>query len=244
MLRFLSHSCPVNNEAVGAPQGLRSPNPRGLWREVSVLGDIARLPRLRSAVRRMPRGSARVMVVPGFLTSDRTTWVVRHSLASLGHDVSGWGLGLNRGDVPTLVDRLREQVQTVAVGQPVHLIGWSLGGYLAREVAREAPDTVAQVITLGSPVVGGPKYTGVAGLYRRRGVDLDEVEREVALREQVALQVPVTALYSRRDAVVCPAACIDRHNPAVRHVEMTCSHTGFVVNRDVIGRLAALLADR
>ena len=77
----------------------------------------------------------------------------------------------------------------------MRLIGWSLGGYLAREAAREDPDLVHQVITLGSPVVGGPKYTLVA---------------QVAARNSVPLRTPVVAIYSR-DAVVAWEACIDRH---------------------------------
>jgi pimeloyl-ACP methyl ester carboxylesterase len=93
----------------------------------------------------------------------------------------------------------------------VRLIGWSLGGYLAREAARDCPDLVHQVITLRSPVVGGPKYTLVAEAYRRRGIDLDEVEAQVEARNSVPLRTPVVAIYSRNDAVVEWEACIDRH---------------------------------
>jgi pimeloyl-ACP methyl ester carboxylesterase len=85
------------------------------------------------------------------------------------------------------------------LGAPVRLIGWSLGGYLAREVAREHPHAVQQVITLGSPVIGGPKYTAVAGAYRRRGVDLDAIEAEVAVRNELPLDTPITAIYSQSD---------------------------------------------
>jgi len=105
-------------------------------------------------------------------------------------------------------------------------VGWSLGGVLAREAARERPELVARVVTLGSPVVGGPKYTAVAGIYRQRGIDLDAVEREIAARERVPIRAPITAIYSRSDAVVAWQACIDRHSPNVEHVEVETSHVG------------------
>ena len=142
--------------------------------------------------------------------------------------MQGWELGRNRGDVPALVDQLRERVLALNSPEPLHLVGWSLGGYLAREVARERPERVAQVITLGSPVVGGPKYTAAARTFRdKMGADLDAIEREVEARNGVPLLVPVTALYSERDSVVCPAACIDHNSPHVEHIRVDTSHAGF-----------------
>lgn len=102
-----------------------------------------------------------------------STTLIRAYLQWLGHDVHGWGLGVNRGDVPTLVRLVLDRVARLARdGQrPVALIGWSLGGVLAREASRERPEIVARVITLGTPVIGGPKYTTVGAVYRRRGYD-------------------------------------------------------------------------
>ncbi len=213
---------------------LEAPAPQPL-RELSALRDLVRLSNYwHRRLSREPRGNARVMVIPGFLTGDGVTWPLRRTLQSLGHRVEGWGLGLNYGAVDQLLPKLVARVRAISHGEPLHLVGWSLGGYLAREVARELPERVVQVITLASPIVGGPKYTVVAKYYRdRRGVDLDAIERQVAARDAVPIRVPVTAVYSRNDTIVCPAACIDRVNRMVRHVEVACSHTGFAVAPEV-----------
>jgi pimeloyl-ACP methyl ester carboxylesterase len=126
-------------------------------------------------------------------------------------------------------------------GQEVRLIGWSLGGFLAREAARERPDWVRQVITLGTPVVGGPKYTIAAHRFFRRGIDLDAIEAELAQRNQILLRKPVTAIYSRVDAIVAWQACIDRDTPDVEHCEVRTSHYGFGFSPDVYKLIAKKL---
>ena len=149
-----------------------------------------------------PRSGAHIVVVPEFGASDRSTAPLRHYLDRLGFRTEGWGLGKNlagvdlshelddisdgwmftpredyrgEGSVPylcdRLVDRLRERHR--AIGEPISLIGWSLGGYLAREAARDLPEIIDRVVTMGSPTVGGPKYTAAASFFRRRGMDLD-----------------------------------------------------------------------
>jgi pimeloyl-ACP methyl ester carboxylesterase len=107
--------------------------------------------------------------------------VLRAYVRFLGYQPHGWDLGRNHGEVPDLLPLVAERLEALArdEGRPIRLIGWSLGGYLAREAAPERPGAAHQVITLGSPVVGGPKYTAVAGAYRRRGIDLDAIEAEV-----------------------------------------------------------------
>jgi pimeloyl-ACP methyl ester carboxylesterase len=127
----------------------------------------------------------------------------------------------------------------------VRLVGWSLGGALAREVAREQPQWVERVVTLGTPVVGGPKYTTVGALYRRRGVDVDAIEREAAARDAaLPIRVPVHAIYSRRDGVVAWQACIDRTSPDVEHVEVASTHTGLGFDARVYALIAERLAKR
>ena len=139
--------------------------------------------------------------------------------------------------------RILETLEATAhqASGPVRLVGWSLGGYLAREAARERPDLVHQVITLGSPVVGGPKYTLAAEAYRRRGVDLDKVELQVAARNAVPLRTPVVAIYSRADAVVAWEACIDDHCPGVEHVEVSTTHLGLGFSPEVFVIIARRL---
>jgi pimeloyl-ACP methyl ester carboxylesterase len=183
-----------------------------------------------------PRGTGDpVLVVPGFGTGDASTAPLRGYLRWLGHDVRGWGLGVNGGDVALLVRLLIERIVAVASERqlPVALIGWSLGGVLAREAMRERPEIVARVITLGTPVVGGPKYTTVAEIYRRRGYDLDAIEAAARARDAVPLRRPVTALFSRGDGVVAWQACVDRSNEVVEHVEVDGTHVGLGMNPDV-----------
>ncbi len=126
--------------------------------------------------------------------------------------------------------------------QEVRLIGWSLGGYLAREAAREKPELVHSIITLGTPVVGGPKYTVVARRFHRRGVDMEAMAAEIELRNKILLRAPVTALYSRTDAVVAWQACIDRHGINVEHVEVRTGHFGFGFSHEVYKIIAQRLA--
>jgi len=202
---------------------------------------LIRLPRLA----KQPRGRGqRVLVLPGYGANDASTAVLRAYLRLLGYRPSGWGFGRNGGEVAEMLPRVADRVEALARedGVPIRLIGWSLGGYLAREVARERPRAVHQVVTLGSPVVGGPKYTAVAEAYRRRGVDLDAVEAEVAARNLRPFETRVTAIYSRSDRIVAWRACIDRRTPNVEHVEVETTHLGLGLSPEVYEIIATRLA--
>jgi pimeloyl-ACP methyl ester carboxylesterase len=226
-----------------APQELSRWSPLREWR---VALDVLALLRERTPLAGLPPGEGRpVLVLPGFNATDRATSLLRRRLRALGYEAYGWGLGLNNGQVNKFLPRLIPRVRELAAahGQPVALIGWSLGGYIAREILREAPEAVARVITLGSPVVGGPKYTATARWYRQQGVDLDEVERRIAARETAPLQKPILALYSRHDGIVHWGACFDRRNPQVRHEEVRVSHLGMTLHPQVFRRIAQALAE-
>lgn len=223
----------------------RPPSPLALLGECRIALEWvhlrAALPRLRAEA---PRGCGQpVMVVPGFATDDSWTSSLRGFLAAIGYHAQGWGLGRNRGDVHRLIPALTDAVDRLAVqeGAAVRLVGWSLGGYLAREVAREQRPVVERVVTLGAPVVGGPKYTASAPAYRRRGVDLDAVEAQVEARESVPIQVPVAAVYSRSDGVVDWRACIDWRSPCVEHHEVGVSHLGLIASAETFRLVAELL---
>ncbi len=228
-------------------RAIRPPSRLALLGETRIAGEWSAmrlaLPLLRRAA---PRGDGGpVVVVPGFATDDSWTESLRRFLRDVGHDVHGWGLGRNHGRVPELIGRLVDRVDVLAetAGRPVRLVGWSLGGYLVREVARERPDLVDRVVTLGAPVVGGPKYTASAPMYVKKGYDLDAIEADVAAREARPITVPVDAVYSRSDGVVAWRACVDRVNPDVRHHEVASSHLGMVASPDVFRLVAELLAD-
>ncbi len=196
---------------------------------------------------RCPRGGGRpVVVYPGYGTGDASTAPLRAYLRGLGYDVHGWNLGRNRGDMHAVITPVLDQVRALARdhAQPVSLVGWSLGGVIAREVAREHSELVARVITFGTPVVGGPKYTAVAGIYRDQGVDLDQLEQDlVALDAEHPITVPVTAIYSAEDRVVAWQACLDGTSPRVEHVELRGTHTGLGFNPDVYRVVAERLGE-
>ncbi|MBP6596371.1 MAG: hypothetical protein KA187_10140 [Arenimonas sp.] len=229
------------------------------------------LPLLMPAGKARATRRRHILVLPGFGADDRATWPLRRYLKKLGHHAEGWGQGMNRagtdirhtladlspswaiepiaskyrgeGGVPMLCDRMvvytRERYR--ALGEPITLIGWSLGGVVAREVARELPGEVEEVITLGTPVQGGPKYTAAAPFFRKRGMDLDWIEREVAKRAATPITAPITAIRSPSDAVVSFAAARDHHSPNVRHVDVDASHLGLCFNPTVWREIARVL---
>lgn len=202
---------------------------------------MANLCRLRG---HRPTTARTVIVLPGFATGDGSTLPLRTYLVSRGHHVTGWGLSINRGDVVSSVEAIRARCERRAerAGAPVALVGWSLGGIIAREVARQRPDLVDRVITLGSPVVGGPKYTAVAARLEAMGIDLDLIEAEIRSRAVLPPEVAVTAIYSRYDGVVAWRACIDPVNDHVEHIEVATTHLGLGINHEVWRITAARLA--
>lgn len=185
------------------------------------------------------------MVMPGFGGGDASTLVIRGLLAALGYSVSGWGLGLNRGNVEATLPKVNARVAALAkrTGRPVHLVGWSLGGVFAREVARDAPDIVASVVTMGTPVVGGPKYTRVGALYCVLGANLDELEARIDERNRQPIRVPVTAIYSRADGIVNWRACIDPYDNNIEHVEVRANHLSLGFDPQVLRIVAERLGE-
>ena len=198
------------------------------------------LPRLLGA----PRGDGHTVVdIPGWKAPELSGAPLRAYLRGLGYDARGWGFGTNTGDPRRDVDRLARRVRELADdgGTGVSLVGWSLGGVVAREVARRHPDVVRRVITYGTPVVGGPRFTAVARAFGpRAGV----ASRVVAQRLDVEspIQVPLTVVFTRRDGIVSWEACIDRFSPYVEHVEVASTHLGMGVDPDVWRLVADRLA--
>ena len=183
-----------------------------------------------------------ILVLPGFGTTDRWTVWLRGRLAAAGHPVRGWGLGRNTGDVKPLTERLLPTLDRwVEAHGPTALVGWSLGGTIARAVSRRRPAHVSHIVTLGTPVRGGPRYTFVAERTARRGVDLAALERRIAEQERAhPVPVPMTHLYTRADTVVAWEACLDPWN-AARRVEVQTTHLGLVVDRTVVAEIRRAL---
>jgi pimeloyl-ACP methyl ester carboxylesterase len=228
-----------------ASNTLAPPTPLHALRELGlpleIARSLARSPRLLGS----PRGRGEpVIVLPGFATGDRSTLAMRGYLRAIGYRPEGWGLGTNRGDVEALMPRVTQRIalRSAEYGGPIHLIGWSLGGVLAREAAREMPDRVRSVITMGTPVVGGPRYTVAARLYAAQGFDFDAIERRIAERERTPIRVPITSFYSKTDGIVAWRAAIDPSDNPVEHVEVTDSHLGMGFSSRLYGQIAERLA--
>lgn len=181
-----------------------------------------------------PRGDGRpILLAPGFMAGRLSMQPLAAFLRGIGYDASPWRLGQNHGGVEELVEEFRAEVdeRAAAAQRPVALIGWSLGGVVARETARLAPYTVSEVITMGSPIVGGPKYTAVGDYYARRfGIDLNEFEKRVDERNRLGLTQPVTSIYSKGDGVVDWRASIDTYNAHARNIEVSGSHFSLGLN--------------
>jgi len=203
-----------------------------------------------------------IILLPGFGSDQRALRPLERYLKNLGYQTEDWGLGLNlaglnlkhsrtqisdvwdteslrrhRGEtgVPFLFEQVFERVRnrTIALKSPVVLIGWSLGGLIAREIARELPEQVSHIITLGSPAVGGPRYSSLMPFFRAGGFDVAWVERELERRSRVPIQQPMTIVYSKTDAIVDWRASIDKLSPNAEHVQVEVSHLGMGFNRTV-----------
>ncbi len=215
-------------------------------REARVVLECVQLLLRSVELARQPRGHGQpVLVLPGYGAGDGSTAILKTYLRLLGYRVSGWHLGRSSGNVPELLPRVLRRILHMSrkSQQPVRVVGWSFGGYLAREAARERPDAIRQVITLGTPVVGGPKYTIAAHGFYRRGIDLDAMAAEIEARNKILLETPVTAIYSRTDAFVAWQACIDRNGANVEHVEVRTTHIGLGFSAEVFKIIAQRLAD-
>jgi len=195
-----------------------------------------------------PRGNgANVLVLPGFMADDTSTAALRQFLRAIGHRPHGWGQGQNRGKMLAYLPRLIETIERLGTAQrrPIPLVGWSRGGVLAREIARERPELVSRVITMGSPVKGGVAATSIARMVERhtglKAADLAKLQRE---RDARPITTPITAIYSKTDGVVAWQACIDDVSGNVEHVEVQSSHVGLGFNADVFAIVAKKLATK
>ncbi len=220
------------------------PPQQTLWNEANAWVEFPRLALSMPRLLNQAGGTRkRVVVMPGFGAGDLSTLPLRQFLSTLGHRVSGWQRGSNTGDVPGLIEEMTGQMHALSEqhAEELVLIGWSLGGYIAREVARNIPDQIEQVVTMGSPVVGGPRYTRVAPLFVAQGMDMDEVEADVDALYETPLRVPVTAIYSKSDGIVSWQACIDEQSDCVEHIEVQASHIGLGISADVYDIIAMRL---
>jgi hypothetical protein len=199
--------------------------------------------------RALPRGDGHpVIVFPGLCSDPQWVGPVLSMCTELGYAARGWGRGLNtgpRGDVDEWLAGLSHDIGLLLRKhrQRATLVGWSLGGVYAREVAKHlGPDRIRQVVSIGSPFAGEPEHTNASLLYRLLNGSRPMLTDALRERLKAAPPVPTTSIYSRTDGVVAWQACIQgacRH-PHIENVEVDSSHCGLGWN----ARVLRILADR
>jgi pimeloyl-ACP methyl ester carboxylesterase len=213
-----------------AAQTLRPPSRTLMFlegRAISELGAfVGALPLLSLA----PRGDGHpVLVLPGLVASDTSTRPLRAFLRTRGYAVSGWrqgrNLGLRPGVQHAMVDLVHELNDTH--GRTISLVGWSLGGLYARQLAKMMPKRVRQVITLGSPFAASPKATNAWRVYEMAsGRRADEEDARFGGSLASAPPVPTTAIFSRTDGICAWQGCREQSSPMTESIEVESSHCG------------------
>jgi hypothetical protein len=190
-----------------------------------------------------PRGDGHaVLVLPGLLAGDFSTAPLRRFLRHLCYDARGWKLGINLGPKEGIRQKLEAALLHLRDRhrRRVSLIGWSLGGIYARELARSHPEYVRLVITLGTP------FRDISATHAARLVAIGMGGRPVHTSEAVRahlrrpVPVPTTSIYSRSDGIVAWQSCLEEEGPQRENIAVRCSHTGMGFHPEVL----AVIADR
>jgi pimeloyl-ACP methyl ester carboxylesterase len=197
------------------------------------------------ALRRAPAGDGHsVLVFPGLSASDATTMPLRGYLGTRGYTARGWSQGFNFGPRAGVLDIAKRDLRQAyeASGRKVSLIGWSLGGVYARELAKELPQLVRCVITLGSPFSGPPKSTNAWRIYQlTSGRDIEREHHQFDLA--AAPPVPTCSIYSRTDGIVAWQGSIQQPDHGeTENIEVVASHLGLGVNPSAWWAVADRLA--
>jgi pimeloyl-ACP methyl ester carboxylesterase len=183
-----------------------------------------------------PEDGPPAYVIPGFFASDATCTELRKALAEAGWRVFPWDLGLNRGAHPDVLRHLRQRLEVIYDGRPILLVGWSLGGVYARELAREVPQMVSAVVTLGSPFSGDPHMNNVWRFYEL--IAGHPVDEPPVTHRPDKPPVPTLAVWSRRDGIVGRRAARGLDGERDAEVEIGCGHMAFGVSRRAGRRIA------
>jgi pimeloyl-ACP methyl ester carboxylesterase len=195
---------------------------------------------------RAPRGDGHpVLALPGFLASDLSMAPMRRYLKELGYEAHAWNMGRNFGGVSSKRRALRELLTRIYenAGRKVSIVGWSLGGVYARDLALQAPDMVRAIITLGSPFANDVRATNATRLYELlSGEGVDDIPE---VRDAIAgdMPVPATSIYSRTDGIVNWRTSLLRPSATAENIEVhLASHIGLGVNPAALWAIADRLA--
>ena len=187
-----------------------------------------------------------VIIFPGLGTDGKSVAPLREHCRALGYDAFDWGQGFNtgpKGDLDEWMKVLTSKVAELLVGhtQQASLIGWSLGGLYAREIAKLMTPRIRQVITIGTPFNAEADHTNVGWLFRLLSGSASLIDPVLSNRLRTPPPVRTTSIYSRSDGVVAWQSCRhDMESSLVHDIEVNSSHIGMGWNRDVL----AVVADR
>jgi pimeloyl-ACP methyl ester carboxylesterase len=213
--------------------------------ESRAFGELALYAWMYPLLRMCPKGDGHpVLVLPGFLASGRSTAPLRHLLKSVGYKGHRWKLGRNLGPSRVLLDEVMERVHELhhRYGSKVSLIGWSLGGFYARELAWMSPDDVRQVITLGTPF-RHYRSTAATHLYTTiNGHEDERIDPEIIARAERPPPVPCTSIYTRTDGVVPWQCSLDLDSPDTENIRVYGSHCGLGHNPSALWAILDRLA--
>jgi pimeloyl-ACP methyl ester carboxylesterase len=204
--------------------------------------------RMRSMdINALPRGDGHpVVIFPGLAANRHALGPLIRLCTRLGYAACDWGRGINtgpRGDVSAWLDDLAGHVDalTAAHGRRASLVGSSLGGFYAREVAKRLDGRVRQVITVGTPFAGRAEFTNAAWIYRKVCGRPPVFDETLLARFRTPPDVPTTSVYSRSDGLVAWQACVQSGGGAhTENIEVAGSHSGLTWN----ARVLAIIADR
>ncbi len=183
-----------------------------------------------------------VLIIPGFMATDTSTVPLRSFILKLGYQVYGWGAGRNYAS-EEYQDLLIQKLDNLYEkhGEKISVIGWSLGGVFARQIAKARPNLVRQVITLGSPFKGVTTSNNAKWMYDFITRDSGGVNPELLEDIPHPAPVPTTAIYSKEDGVVPWQLCMEEVENAIhQNVQVRGSHLGLGVNPSVLN----IIADR
>jgi len=236
MSKIIEHNIPPQAPPPKPIDGINWAVEWRLWLE------IGRLALAAPGRARLPKGSSTVFLIPGWMAPEISMEPLRLFLKSLGYEARHWGLGTNAGDPMRHRERMVEIVSRAAVqqGRSVALVGWSLGGVIARETARRVPKSVSGIVTYGTPVIGGPTYTIAAKAWGP--AQCQQISSRLQeLDSTFPIQVPIAAIFARTDEIVSWPACIDRISPKVTHLEVHSPHIAMGFDPAVWGTIARQL---